>query len=500
MLKALAAGAPACLTVTLARRPGARALRLPPLDELPERRGAGHGARDHATRPRRRRRSTRSSSTSCRGGSASVRAAFGAASCKRDARASPAARRGVGQAAHGPAEGRRGGLRAAGVGGRAAAAAHAAARRSPTRGSPRASRCRRTSRAGGAAGGAASVLAALLARPAGRGARRPGPSPTSGCCSTGGSRRCAASCRTARPRRRTCCWCATWPRPRTSRGSRSSRARPSSRARAASSCSTLTALGDYEEVDRFFQRLALSHRLVDVESLTLTATGEDQIQLATVAALPVLAGARPAAAAARVARAAGRAASRGRRSTPTCATSRWRSPSRTRSPRGGARAATRGSSSRSCRPSCASGRWCWATRRSARSSRSAAWRSARGPLRAFESRLERGFLRVSEFLMAKQGACHRFEARGRSPVAGPDAELPVPVEDPFEQDAAAVPRGPRRRARARGERPHRRPPKDPGTGPLTLRLRDVDLADVFQVLRDAGRGRLRRRRRRRRAA
>src|SRR5262249_32275653 len=43
----------------------------------------------------------------------------------------------------------------------------------------------------------------------------------------------------------------------------------------------LTALGDYKQVDRFFQRLALSHRLVDVESLTLSATGEDQVQLAS---------------------------------------------------------------------------------------------------------------------------------------------------------------------------------------------------------------------------
>ena len=82
-----------------------------------------------------------------------------------------------------------------------------------------------------------------------------------------------------------------------------------------------------------------------------------------------------------------------------------------------------------------------------------------GPVRAFESRLERGFLRVSEFLMAKQGACHRFEARGKSPVAGPDAELPVPVEDPFEQDAQPC-RVDRDAARAhRGARAAPRPPR-----------------------------------------
>ena len=108
-----------------------------------------------------------------------------------------------------------------------------------------------------------------------------------------------------------------------------------------------------------------------------------------------------------------------------------------------------------------------------------------GPVRAFESRLERGFLRVSEFLMAKQGACHRFEARGKSPVAGPDAELPVPVEDPFEQDPqpCRVDRDAARALVVRGRTPT---PKEPGHGPLTLRLRDVDLADVFQVLAALG--------------
>ncbi len=110
-----------------------------------------------------------------------------------------------------------------------------------------------------------------------------------------------------------------------------------------------------------------------------------------------------------------------------------------------------------------------------------------GPVRAFESRLERGFLRVSEFLMAKQGACHRFEARGRSPVAGPDAELPVPMEDPFEQDATPcrVDRDAAKTIVVKGRTPTA---KDPGRGPLTLRLRDVDFADVFQALAALGAG------------
>ena len=140
----------------------------------------------------------------------------------------------------------------------------------------------------------------------------------------------------------------------------------------------LQALGDYKQVDRFYQRIALSHRLVDVESMTLTATGEDQIQLSTVLRFPFWPRARRCRR--RPSRAAGgRPGSRSRRSTHTSATSRWRSPSRMRSPRGGAPGATRGSSCRSCRPSSASGRWSWATPRSARTSRSAAWRSAKVP-------------------------------------------------------------------------------------------------------------------------
>jgi hypothetical protein len=108
-------------------------------------------------------------------------------------------------------------------------------------------------------------------------------------------------------------------------------------------------------------------------------------------------------------------------------------------------------------------------------------------VRAFQNRLERGFFRVSEFLMAKQGACHRFEARGKSPVAGPDAELPVPMDDPFEQDAAPcrVDRDASRSIVVRGRTPT---VKDPGRGPLTLRLRELDFADVFQVLSALGAG------------
>jgi hypothetical protein len=65
--------------------------------------------------------------------------------------------------------------------------------------------------------------------------------------------------------------------------------------------------------------------------------------------------------------------------------------------------------------------------------------------------------------------------------------LPVPVEDPFAQDRqpCRVDRDQARALLVKGRPPT---PKDPGKGPLTLRLRDVDLADVFQVLSALGQG------------
>jgi hypothetical protein len=102
-----------------------------------------------------------------------------------------------------------------------------------------------------------------------------------------------------------------------------------------------------------------------------------------------------------------------------------------------------------------------------------------GPMRALESRFEKGFFRVTEFLMARQAGCHRFEAKGRVPVAGSEAELPLPAEDPFEQDDAPcrVDRDPPRPVLVKAPSS-----KTPGQGPLSLRLRDVDFADVFRVV------------------
>jgi hypothetical protein len=248
----------------------------------------------------------------------------------------------------------------------------------------------------------------------------------------------------------------------------------------------LTALGGYEAVDRFFQRLAVSHRLADVESLTLTATSENVIQLAAVVRFPYWPARAPL-------------------------------PSPPESPRGrpaGVPRPTLDAFLRDQALAFAKSDAIAARRRARRSPRlflselAAVVRDrpvvlgyaslseeftlrglavGEGPVRAFESRLERGFLRVAEFLMAKQGACHRFEARGKSPVAGPDAELPVPMEDPFEQDATPcrVDRDTARTIVVKGRAPTA---KDPGRGPLTLRLRDVDFADVFEALAALGAG------------
>lgn len=101
-----------------------------------------------------------------------------------------------------------------------------------------------------------------------------------------------------------------------------------------------------------------------------------------------------------------------------------------------------------------------------------------GPLRALEARFEQGFLRIAEVLAARDRACHRFEVRGTSPVVGVAAELPIPTDEPFGTDdgSCVVDRdeGGAALVRAAGRGATR--------GPLTLRLRSVDLVDLFQVL------------------
>jgi len=248
----------------------------------------------------------------------------------------------------------------------------------------------------------------------------------------------------------------------------------------------VTALGGYEQISRFFERVAVSHRLVDVESLSLTATIETVVQLGAVLRFPYWPTRAPLPPAPESLR--GRPAGVPRPALD--AFFRDQSVAFAKSDAIAARRRARRSPRLFLSEIAAVARERPVVLGYASLGEEFALRGlavGEGPLRAFESRLERGFLRVSEFLMAKQGACYRFEARGTSPIAGPDAELQVPAEDPFEQDPSPcrVDRDAARSLAVRGRAPTA---KDPGRGPLTLRLRDVDFADVFQALAVLGAG------------
>ena len=237
--------------------------------------------------------------------------------------------------------------------------------------------------------------------------------------------------------------------------------------------------GRFVEVDRFFRAVALSPRLLDVETLTLTATPEDVVKMTAVVRAPY----RPL---------------------------RAPLPAPPDTPRGRPTGVARpvvDAYYRDQSIALAKSEAIAALRRTRRNPRlflselAAITRDrpvvlgfasagedfvvrglgvGEGPMRALESRFEKGFFRVTEFLMARQGGCHRFEAKGRVPVAGSEAELPLPAEDPFEQDDAPcrVDRDALRPILVKGPAPT----KTPGQGPLTVRLRDVDFADVFRVV------------------
>jgi hypothetical protein len=242
----------------------------------------------------------------------------------------------------------------------------------------------------------------------------------------------------------------------------------------------VSATGRFGDLDRFFRQAALSLRLIDVESLTLSSSPDDLVKLQAVVRLPF-----------RPLRAPLSPVPEGLRTRPSGV------------PRPTADAFVRDQGI-----ALAKSETIAALRRSRRNPRlflseiAAIVRDrpvtlsfaslgeeflirglsvGEGPTRALESRFERGFFRVSDFLMARQGACRRFEARGKAPVAGIEAELPLPAEDPFEQDDAPCrvdrDEGKTLLVRAAGANA-----KTPGKGPISLRLHDMDVADVFQVL------------------
>jgi hypothetical protein len=239
-----------------------------------------------------------------------------------------------------------------------------------------------------------------------------------------------------------------------------------------------TATGRFFDIERFFRQVALSYRLIDVESLTLTAGQADLVRLTAVLRLPFRPARAPVPPAPEDVRQKVAGLSRavadkflhdqGLAVGKTEAIVTWRRARR--NPRAfllELAAALRD------RP---------VVLRQASLAEEFRFRGVAvgtATVQALERRLERGLFRVSDFVVARQGACHHFEVRGQSPVVGPEAELPLPAEDPFAQDEAPcqVNRDPQRDLGLKSPKPR------PGSvGQLTLRLRGVDAADVFQIL------------------
>jgi len=240
----------------------------------------------------------------------------------------------------------------------------------------------------------------------------------------------------------------------------------------------VSAVGTYAEIDRFFRLVALSPRLVDVEHLTLAAVPDGPIKLTALVRVPF----RP------VAAALPTPPDGFRPRDPTVA-----KPQADAYARDQMLAVQKSETIATLRRARRNPRLFLSEMAAAVRDRPVILTNAslgeefsvRGvvlgeaSLKALESRLERGFFRVVDFLITRRGACYRFEVRGRSPVVGLDAEIPLPAEDPFlPEDAqcradrdggpATVVRGPSAKVQ--------------GKGPLTLRLREVDTADVFNVL------------------
>ena len=103
-----------------------------------------------------------------------------------------------------------------------------------------------------------------------------------------------------------------------------------------------------------------------------------------------------------------------------------------------------------------------------------------GAADAIERRLEGGFFRMREFTRTPKGGCYEFEAVGESFRAGPEAALPLPVDEPFgnvdgfcrlDRDAVAI-AAPAGAFRASGS----------DSAGLTLRATDTDVADLAGIV------------------
>jgi hypothetical protein len=240
----------------------------------------------------------------------------------------------------------------------------------------------------------------------------------------------------------------------------------------------LSALGRFEEVDRFFRQLVLSARLIDVESLLITPADPDRVRITTVVNLPY----RPARAPLPPPPEGARALAQ---QTPRPQVEAFLKDQ--------ALAVAKSEAIADLRRTRRNPRLFLSELAGVVRDRPVVFTRAslgdeflvngltigEANMRSLETRLERGFFRVAEVLVARQGACHRFEVRGKSPVVGLDAEIPLPNEDPFDQEETSC-RVDRDSGRATIVR--NVGPRAPARGSLHLRLRDVDLVDVFQVL------------------
>ncbi len=103
-----------------------------------------------------------------------------------------------------------------------------------------------------------------------------------------------------------------------------------------------------------------------------------------------------------------------------------------------------------------------------------------GAADALERRLEGGFFRLREFSRARKEGCYQFEVVGDSSRAGPQAALPLPVDEPF-QPADSFCREDRDSATpGAGNAVLRAAGSDPGG--ISLRAVDADLVDILAML------------------
>ena len=103
-----------------------------------------------------------------------------------------------------------------------------------------------------------------------------------------------------------------------------------------------------------------------------------------------------------------------------------------------------------------------------------------GAADALERRLESGFFRLREFSRAQKDACYQFEVVGESYRAGPQAALPLPIDEPFRPTEAFCAQD--RDTTILGTAGSILRAAGSGPGGFSLRVVDADLVDVASML------------------